>query len=308
MREVHALVRERFGRIDGVLHAAGLADGGLIAFRSRELTEKVLAPKVRGTLVLDEVLRDDPPDFLVLCSSLSSVMPAPGSVAYCAANAFLDAFAHRKAAQGEGHVVSLNWDGVREIGMTVDSARGMATDLGLADYRELLAHDRHVLEPREIPEVFARALGSGLPQVLVSTVDLPGRIASLAAAPAAASAKPASSWSRPELEAAFTEVWKDFFGVAEVGGHQNFFDFGATSLDIVQIGRRLSERLGSDVPVTALFNHPSINALVGSLLDGEAAGDGEPEGAAGPEPDRAEVVRVGKQRRLDRISKRRAAG
>jgi acyl transferase domain-containing protein/acyl carrier protein len=105
---------ERFGRIDGVIHAAGVPGGGMMQLRTREAAARVLSPKVRGTLVLAEALREQPLDFFLLCSSINSVVGRMGQVAYSAANAFLDAFAH------ENHSVPMrcvNWETWREVGM-----------------------------------------------------------------------------------------------------------------------------------------------------------------------------------------------
>ncbi len=58
---------------------------------------RVLAPKVKGSLALDAALRGVRLDFLVLFSSVSSVLGLEGQCDYAAANAFLDAFALRKS-------------------------------------------------------------------------------------------------------------------------------------------------------------------------------------------------------------------
>jgi len=110
-----AVVRQRFGRIDGVIHAAGLPGGGLMQFRSLGETAAVLAPKVEGTLLLADLLAADPPDFLVLCSSLNGLVGGPGQVDYAAASAFLDAFA--QAHSDELPVLSIDWDAWRDVGM-----------------------------------------------------------------------------------------------------------------------------------------------------------------------------------------------
>jgi len=77
---VAALVRQvvdRFGRVTGVIHAAGLADlSGTVQTRKRADTERVLAPKIAGTRALERALTGQPLDFLVLCSTLGSFMPA----------------------------------------------------------------------------------------------------------------------------------------------------------------------------------------------------------------------------------------
>jgi amino acid adenylation domain-containing protein len=132
MREVVALGRERFGTINGVIHAAGTADsqGSLIQVRTKQMSQSVFAPKVNGTLILDAIFKDEPLDFVMFCSSLASVIASPGQAAYCGANAFLDAFAHYKTCKEDNYCISVNWDSWREVGMAAAVVKKMA---GLTD-------------------------------------------------------------------------------------------------------------------------------------------------------------------------------
>ncbi|RKZ83882.1 MAG: hypothetical protein DRR19_18500 [Candidatus Parabeggiatoa sp. nov. 1] len=120
MQEVIMRAKERFGAIHGVIHAAGVYPEGSIQLKTPEMVEQILAPKVRGTIVLDSVLKDFELDFLVLCSSLSSIFG--GIVDHCGANAFLDAFAHYNTFQNERFTVSINWDGWQEVGQAAEAA------------------------------------------------------------------------------------------------------------------------------------------------------------------------------------------
>ncbi len=119
MRKAVALANERFGAIDGVIHAAGVAGGGLIQRRTREMMENVLSPKTKGTLVLDRIFKDKPLDFMVLCSSIASILGGVGNADYCAANSFLDAYAQYRFPTTK--VFSINWDKWLETGMAVST-------------------------------------------------------------------------------------------------------------------------------------------------------------------------------------------
>ncbi|MBX6765569.1 MAG: SDR family NAD(P)-dependent oxidoreductase, partial [Actinomadura rubrobrunea] len=114
-------LRARHGAINGVVHAAGLPSRGMIAGKFREDADEVMGAKTRGTLVLDRVLDDDY-DFLLLCSSLTSVLGGPGQSDYCAANAFLDAFAQWKRHRSGAPVAAVAWDTWRGVGMAADLA------------------------------------------------------------------------------------------------------------------------------------------------------------------------------------------
>jgi len=114
-------VRERFGELHGVIHAAGLPGGGMMQLKTREAAAAVLEPKVRGTLALERALGGEKLDFFVLASSTIAVLGTFGQVDYCAANNFLDAWAEARAARGDRSVVSINWGAWREVGMAVET-------------------------------------------------------------------------------------------------------------------------------------------------------------------------------------------
>ncbi|HEX8472818.1 MAG TPA: SDR family NAD(P)-dependent oxidoreductase [Pyrinomonadaceae bacterium] len=121
MLKVLRRTEEVFGRINGVIHAAGVSPGGLIQVKSLEAASNVLAPKVRGALLLDEIFRGQELDFVVYCSSLLALGGSPGMVDHCAANAFLDAFAHERSRNGRLFTLSLNWDAWLEVGQAANA-------------------------------------------------------------------------------------------------------------------------------------------------------------------------------------------
>jgi amino acid adenylation domain-containing protein len=129
MQKVYRQAKEYFGQINGVIHSAGLPDGGMIPVRTREMSENVMKPKVKGALVLDRIFKDTALDFFVICSSLSSVLPPFGQVAYCAANSFLDAFAYYRTYRKGTFTVSINWDAWKEVGMAVEAVEALGKKL-----------------------------------------------------------------------------------------------------------------------------------------------------------------------------------
>jgi acyl transferase domain-containing protein/acyl carrier protein len=124
MQEVLGHVRKTFGSLNGVIHSAGVADGAMIQFRDRASSENVFHPKIKGTIILDHLLKDESPDFFVICSSLSTEVVPLGQVAYTSANAFLDAWAQYKGNNRtrRGRTLAINWDTWQEVGMAADTA------------------------------------------------------------------------------------------------------------------------------------------------------------------------------------------
>ena len=131
---VHEL-RDAYGSLDGVVHAAGVPASGLLSHATDRDTEAVLAPKVTGTLVLDRVCAGMDLDFFLLCSSMTALLGGPGQNDYTAANAFLDGFAHWRRAIDGVPVTAVGWDTWSGVGMaarmpSVSEAppEGQATD------------------------------------------------------------------------------------------------------------------------------------------------------------------------------------
>lgn len=86
--------------VRGIVHAAGSVADQLLVNMTEDDFAKVLAPKIIGTRVLHDTFKDHDLEFFVMFGSAGSTIAAPGQGNYAAANAFLDAFAHYRQAQG----------------------------------------------------------------------------------------------------------------------------------------------------------------------------------------------------------------
>ncbi|HEX6755493.1 MAG TPA: SDR family NAD(P)-dependent oxidoreductase [Mycobacteriales bacterium] len=117
---VRSTVEGAYGGLDGIVHAAGVAGGGMAEVKDRAVAAGVLAPKLAGTLALERVFGDLPLDFVVLCSSVTALTGGFGQVDYTAANAFLDAYA-RSGHGWSAPVRSLNWGGWLDVGMAAET-------------------------------------------------------------------------------------------------------------------------------------------------------------------------------------------
>ncbi|GAB4262774.1 MAG: type I polyketide synthase [Candidatus Promineifilaceae bacterium] len=123
-------IKHHFGGIHGVIHAAGVLADNLISLKTPEEADRVLAPKVRGALLLSELLAGDKLDFFVAFSSTSTALGSAGQVDYVAANAFLNAFAYKQTAVTGTPTIAINWGVWQQVGMAVEAARrqGLVTD------------------------------------------------------------------------------------------------------------------------------------------------------------------------------------
>ena len=116
LRRAVAEGEARFGAIHAAVHAAGVIDDGPLHGKERGRLEAVLRPKVHGALALVEALRGRKLDALVFFSSTSVALAPAGQVDYVAANAFLNAYARRLAAEG-WPARAVQWGAWRDVGM-----------------------------------------------------------------------------------------------------------------------------------------------------------------------------------------------
>jgi acyl transferase domain-containing protein/thioesterase domain-containing protein len=126
MRDALAALRAEHGPLHGVVHAAGVMDDEPLQNKTERSMRRVLAPKVEGTLILDELVKE-PLDVFVLFSSVASFLGLPGQVDYTAANAFVDAFARERSRRAPGRTLVINWNAWRDVGMAEAARRGDTT-------------------------------------------------------------------------------------------------------------------------------------------------------------------------------------
>ena len=160
---LNAFRAEGWPPIRGVVHAAGVLQDGLLVQLDAAAFDTVLRPKMAGGWLLHRLLRDDPLDFFVLFSSAGSMLGQPGQGNYAAANAFLDALAHHRQAQGQP-ALSINWGAWAGQGFA-DSVGGkrLAARLALLGISSIA--------PEQALELLGRLLGRSAPQVVAVPVD-----------------------------------------------------------------------------------------------------------------------------------------
>jgi phthiocerol/phenolphthiocerol synthesis type-I polyketide synthase E len=279
-------IRDRFGVLHGVIHAAGVPAGGVITLKSREDAERVLRPKIDGALALYEALRDQPPDFLALYSSSVVAFGGLGESDYSAANTFLDAFARRLRAQGFP-ATAIDWGPWQRDAWTPTG------DGAWSKLREL--RDRYGITDEEGVDLLTRVLATRLAQVLVVPQD-PEQLASKwhelsVATPDVVPGHPRPQLRTPyvaprtEVERRITDVWRQYLGVDRVGVDDQLFELGGNSLIGLTIVARLAKEL--DVPLTGadLFDAPTPAALAGIVATrrGDPATPPTPRGRRGAE-------------------------
>ncbi len=286
------IVRAGMPPLRGVFHSAGALDDAALGTMSWEQVTNVLAAKVDGALLLDELTNDAPLDHFVMYASIASLFGSPGQANHAAANAFMDALAHRRAASGRV-ALSIDWGAWSEIGAAAD--RGVD--------KQVAEHGVGVIPPTDGLAILDQLLDGPSPQVGVSPVNWPALLrrygdggpppyfAEVADAteqrpvPARHSAGAVDLAARlagaaPERRAALLlDVVRDHaahvlaLSVGQVGDRVPLGDLGLDSLMAVDLRNVLGAALGLSrpIPATLVFDYPTVEAIAG-FLAAEVAG------------------------------------
>lgn len=278
LSEAVRFTRARLGPIDGVVHAAGTVGRQAHCSLDDIEAEQIAAhfgPKVAGVINLHRALVDERPDFVLLCSSVAAVIGGIGFGSYAAANAFMDSFACQRQQEGDNWI-SVDWEAWR-----------------FPDYEDLSAGvgaeiQEFALLPAEGAATFERILTTPhAGQIIVSTSDITRRSARWADPTQVSVAierhpRPALSNAvvppRDDLERRIATVWEELLGVDQIGVNDNFFELGGSSLVGIQVVHQLRKRLERALPLTVVYEGPTVAALADLLRDDEPSITDQPNG------------------------------
>ncbi|EST35182.1 hypothetical protein N566_17815, partial [Streptomycetaceae bacterium MP113-05] len=278
--------------LTAVVHAAGTLDDALVTNLTTEQLRTVLAPKVAGTLNLHHATQDLPLRAFVLFSSITATLANPGQANYAAANAFLDALAHHRHAQGLP-AQSIAWG-------LWNQPSGMTAHMGEADFSRIARSGMTPLTPerglelfdsvaarQDVPGVAALQFEAAALRRRAAAGELPAPLRGLVRVPSASTTRgtPGGDRSATALRARLAELTpaartkevQDLIAreVSVALGHasttvlaptRDFKDLGFDSLTTVQLRNRLADATGLRLPATLLFDHPDAASLTDHLV------------------------------------------
>ncbi|WP_433335097.1 beta-ketoacyl synthase N-terminal-like domain-containing protein [Spirillospora sp. CA-294931] len=263
--------RDGLPPIAGVVHAAGVIDDRVLEEIDADSLAAVLRPKVAGSWALHEVFPPGELDFLVLFSSAGAWFGVPGQGGYAAGNAFLDALARSRSLAGD-HTVSIGWGAWDGLGFAASGGGRLVT----ATLRRLGLRALHVDEARTAWEhLHMRDVANAL--VVPTTgaepgADLPRLLRDLVQG--GESPRPESeagvSWAsltpserRERLNALVAEELGMAAGALDP--NRPLAELGLDSIMALSIRTKAERGAGLRIPVTALWNHPTAEALAAYL-------------------------------------------
>lgn len=256
-------------KINGVIHGAGIAGGGLMTLKSQKMMHDILLPKIHGTYNLAKAFQDYPLDFVVLQSSIAAVTGEPGQIDYCAANSCLDAFSVSKLFS-TSFILSINWNTWRDIGMAVDAAR---------IYKENFLTRGNDISPAQGQQLFLQAMQRQDPNLVVSNFDIEyystktnQKIAgekNVLPKQARQNLNPNVDYAPPSnpIEKQLAQLWQDNLGIEQIGINDDFFMLGGHSLKAINLMGKINKIFNCNFPVTQIYSAPTIRQLCSTILN-----------------------------------------
>ena len=299
--------------LKGVFHCAGVLNDGALMSQSWDRFAPVLAPKVQGSWNLHTLCGNL--DLFVMFSSGASVAGSAGQANHAAANAFEDALAWMRQAQGYP-ALTINWGPWADVGAaadrTMDSAAGFLRAISPADGLSALSgclwrpDGERLFKPAQMIVFDADWAAFAKTQRVLSRSPL---FRSVVAATVPATDLQEGAVNRVQSE---TRNWRNRILAAQENRRRAMLqdevralaarvlgtsprsvdvaeplrDLGLDSLMAVELRNRLGDAVGRTLPATITFDFPTVAALTAYLIDekiidiGETCADGSQTGPA----------------------------
>lgn len=252
----------RIGKVDGVIHAAGILDSDYFMHGNKIDMKKAVSqfgPKMYGTRNLHSYFEKRKVDFVWLSSSLSSFLGGVGNVSYSSGNIFMDSFVIKNARN------SVNW-----ISVNLDTLK-----LGKKEDKEFIGEN-------ELIEAFEASLKlQGINQVIVAKGNIQERFKKyildrMEEVDSVSKTTIVSSINRSSIsnqyvepstntEKKLVEIWTGFLNINNIGIEDDFFELGGDSLKGMALLKLIMKEFGVKINLVELFETASVKTLASKI-------------------------------------------
>ncbi|WP_238652002.1 beta-ketoacyl synthase N-terminal-like domain-containing protein [Paenibacillus piscarius] len=277
-------IRGQWGEIGGVIHCAGSNRNEHPAFIHKTIADirQVFEPKVDGAAALGHIIAGDTPDFCILFSSVSALVPllSAGLSDYSAANYYMDLYAQHQHTLGNTYYQSVLWPSWSEAGMLADSGFQLSplyTQAGLTAHS--LADGLFMLEDlicgNTPPSVIPAMLNMELyrPDLWTQT-----RLETARAAPGLPGPK-SNSGVQAEMSALILDIFCTELKLPRerVREDMPFVELGVDSILLIGVIKKLEAAMQASVDPALFFELRDVSALAAHLSLKRGASAVQPE-------------------------------
>jgi len=279
---------KQVGKIDLLLHTAGVLNDGVVATKTWEQLQPVLAAKSYAAHVCCRYIDQSPGSIgaVVFFSSIASDIGLFGQFAYSAANNYLDGLCQQmKHAGTDTQIFSVNWPAFRDVGMAARSQVDLSSDAALQ--REIAENSFTVTEgTTALVDIVSNGTHS---RVVLSKQPFSKRLQvaledgrSVTLDPSAGDGDTNADDSN--VEDRMMEIWRQQFGNEGLTLDDDYFEQGGDSLMAVGMIAQIENAFGKMLPISHLINSPTPRKLIRKLgLESETAEHSTSAESAEPE-------------------------
>ncbi len=261
-------------KIDGIFHLAGVIRDSLIRNKNAEDVNKVLSPKIQGSVNIVETFKRVNPSFIVFFSSIASFFGSIGQSDYAAANSFMDDYADFISKNLGIPAISINW--------TLWDAVGMGVRSGHADAKKSIGMQPFNIEDGY--EALEEILGLNVSQVIALNNSIEEM-----ALPTVTPSQEIKNYPQESLkETQVHEIdYVDLEFVIEdeliskiseildiskkdINIDVNFMELGLDSISIVDFTSWVADRIKAELYPTLLFEYSTIKDFSQYLVSNHA--------------------------------------
>ncbi|MEK3795327.1 type I polyketide synthase [Paenibacillus sp. FSL R7-0204] len=278
LRKVYEQIILKHGKVNGVIHCAGIAGDGFIFRKNEDTFKEVMAAKIQGTYNLDRVTSKENMDFFVMFSSVTSILGGAGQSDYTAANAYMDTYSWYRNGKGQ-HTVSINWPAWSETGIAFDYGlsddrtifRSISNHMGIQAFEHILQSRAEQVLPGVLNETFLTQADWGRSFLNVSDT-IKSRLNQFKRVNRASDKLPSQPQGmKPKLrltgraeddfnhtEQILGEIWMQMLGLNELNIYDNFYDLGGDSILATGLLKEIVKAFGEVVDIADIFTFPTI--------------------------------------------------
>jgi NAD(P)-dependent dehydrogenase (short-subunit alcohol dehydrogenase family) len=285
-------LRQKFGQINGIIHAAGAAGFEFMTGKDIQAFKNVTSPKIEGTWLLDKLTAADDLDFFILFSSVVTLTGGAGQSDYTAANSYLDSFAAYRNRQGK-RTISINWpvwEGVGMANLNPETYENMifktvSAAKALKAFEEILAG---APDAKFSPVNFSRVIYGELNYKMLAAISeyLPFKLSEQVSAAVKKQtaqftknkvvSKERSSQkatviglsSQDEEQTAYilAQIWAQVLGLDEIDVNLSIYEQGGDSILASQLLREIDRVYPKILKIADIFSYPTVSKLA-SYID-----------------------------------------
>lgn len=272
LKEIINQCQKNFGKINGVIHAAGIVKPQLAFSKSKKEIEEVFAAKIFGTCNLIQALQHIQVDFVVLKSSLATILGGIELFDYCAANACLEAFVDTDLFSAQS-IISVNWNTWQRIGMASDAYKLKVPTTRLGN---------NAISLDEGKKLLVEILSLGEEHIAISKTDIQNELERNAQPPVSQknyeslienqqtnSKSILISNDDDVVDITIMKLWQQVLGIKDIDIHDDFFELGGHSLNGLNLIEKINSIFHCDLPTTQLYKTPTIHNFKRAILDNE---------------------------------------